>query len=185
MSDHCSVQDQQRGRPEAEHQILSPRTTIATDIPNLRLVALRPEDADAYYALVDHNRTHLTQHGDWTDLGGATPESVAASLSPFDDRTTQFGIWLDRQLIGRVDLNPRTPGNFVLAYWLGSEFTGKGYATAACKALIDYSKAGLGATTVWAGVTKGNAKSEALLGRLGFRAVADQITYTRFMLPLT
>jgi RimJ/RimL family protein N-acetyltransferase len=137
------------------------------------------------YALVDCNRTHLTQHGDWTDLGETTPQSVAASLSTLDDRTTQFGIWLDRQLIGRVDLNPRTSGNFVLAYWLGGEFTGKGYATAACKALIDYGKAELGATTVWAGVTKGNAKSEALLGRLGFQTVADRGTYTLFTLPLT
>jgi hypothetical protein len=89
---------------------------ITTDIPNLRLVALNREDADAYYALVDRNRTHLTQHGDWTDLGAATPESVAASLNPLDDRNARFGIWLDGQLIGRADLNPRTPGNFVLGY---------------------------------------------------------------------
>jgi RimJ/RimL family protein N-acetyltransferase len=159
--------------------------TIATDIPNLRLVALNSEDADAYYALVDRNRTHLTQHGDWTDLGEATPQSVTASLSTAGGSGTPFGIWRDGQLIGRADLNPRTPGNFVLGYWLGGEFTGKGYATAACKALIAHGKAELGATTIYAGVTKGNAKSEALLDRLGFRAVADRGTYTRFTLPLT
>ena len=163
----------------------SPRTTIATAIPNLRLVALSPEDTDAYYGLVDRNRGHLTQHGDFQELGEATPGSVAAELSAPDDRNARFGIWLDGRLIGRADLNPRTPGNFVLGYWLGSEFTGKGYATAACKALIAYGKAELGATTVWAGVTKGNAKSESLLARLGFEAVADRGAYTRFRLPLT
>jgi RimJ/RimL family protein N-acetyltransferase len=110
---------------------------------------------------------------------------LAASLHTPDDRPTQFGIWLDGQLIGRADLNPRTPGNFVLGYWLGSQFTGKGYATAACQALIAYGKAELDATNIWAGVTKGNAKSEALLARLGFHAVADQGTYTRFKLPLS
>jgi RimJ/RimL family protein N-acetyltransferase len=68
---------------------------------------------------------------------------------------------------------------------LGGEFTGRGYATAACKALIAYGKAELGATTIYAGVTKGNVKSEALLVRLGFQAVADRGTYTRFMPPLT
>src|SRR5215217_8151239 len=80
----------------------------------------------------------------------------------------------------QADLNARTPGNFVLGYWLGGEFTGKGYATAACKALIACGKAELGATNVYAGVTKGYAKSEALLARLGFRAIADRGTYTLF-----
>jgi ribosomal-protein-serine acetyltransferase len=185
MADQRSGHDQQRGRPESTHRIPSPRTTIATDISNLRLVALSPNDTDAYYDLVDRNRRHLTQHGDWTDLGEATPETVQADLAHLEGLNTYFGIWLNEQLIGRVDLNPRTQGNFVLAYWLGGEFTGKGYATAACQALIAYSKAALGATNIWAGVTKGNAKSEALLARLGFQAVADQGTYTRFTLPLS
>jgi RimJ/RimL family protein N-acetyltransferase len=66
----------------------------------------------------------------------------------------------------------------------GGEFTSKGYATAACEALIAYGKAQLGARTIYAGVTKGNAKSEALLGRLGFDAVEDRGTYTRFRLSL-
>ena len=171
--------------PEASPRIASPRTTIATDIPNLRLVAISPDDAEACYVLVDRNRGHLTQHGDWTELGEATPESVAASLNNFNDPATQFGIWLDGQLVGRSDLNPRTLGNFVLGYWLGAEHTGHGYATAASKALIAYGKVELGAMTIYAGVTKGNAKSEALLRRLGFQAVADRGTYTRFMLPLT
>ncbi len=169
----------------AEHRARASRTTIATDVPSLRLVALSPEDADAFYELVDRNRTHLRQHGDWTDLAEATRESVAASLDNADGRNAQFGIWLNEMLIGRADLNARTPGNFVLGYWLGGEFTGKGYATAACKALIAYGKAKLGATTIYAGVTKGNTKSEAVLSRLGFQAVADRGTYTRFMLPLT
>ena len=164
---------------------LEGRTIIATIIPALQLVELSADDAEAYYDLIDRNRTHLTQHGDWTDLGDATPESVHASLSYLDDRSAQFGIWLDGRLIGRTDLNARTPGNFVLSYWLGGEFTGKGYATAACAALIAYGKAVLGATNVYAGVTKGNAKSEALLARLGFQAVSDQGTYTRFKRPLT
>ena len=154
-------------------------------MPKLRLVSLTPEDAPAYYELVDRNRKHLTQHGDWTDHGEATPESVRKSLHNLEGRDARFGIWLDGQLIGRSDLNARTPGNFVLGYWLGGEFTGTGYATAACTALIAYGKAELGATTVYAGVTKGNAKSEAVLGRLGFQVVEDRGTYTLFTLPLS
>jgi RimJ/RimL family protein N-acetyltransferase len=173
-----------RDRADGGNTTRAPWRTIETNLSNLRLIALSPDDADALYDLIDRNRAHLTQHGDWTDLGDATPESVQASLSDSDGRNAQFGIWLDRQLIGRADLNARTPGNFVLGYWLGREFTGKGYATAACKALIAYSKAELGARNVYAGVTKGNVKSEALLGRLGFHVVEDRDTYTLFTLPL-
>jgi ribosomal-protein-serine acetyltransferase len=185
MSENYAIQDLSRGRFEAKHQVQPSRRIIATDVSNLRLVALTPEDADAYYALVDRNRTHLTQHGDWQDLGEATPASVHADLVHLEDLDTYFGIWLDEQLIGRVDLNPRDEGNVVLAYWLGGEVTGKGYATAACRALIAYGKVALGATTIWAGVTRGNVKSEALLARLGFHAVSDQGSYPRFRLPLS
>ena len=68
----------------------------------------------------------------------------------------------------------------MLGYWLGGEYTGKGYATAACTALIAYGLEVLGARTMWAGVTKGNTKSEAVLQRLGFQEVSDQGSYTRF-----
>ena len=86
--------------------------------------------------------------------------------------------------IGRVDLLPKEPGKSGLGYWLGSDFTGRGYATIACKALIDHGRDSLGIREVYAGVTKGNEASEALLARLGFHLVADMGTYNRFGLYL-
>jgi ribosomal-protein-serine acetyltransferase len=55
----------------------------------------------------------------------------------------------------------------------------------ACKALIHYGQTNLGATDIYAGVTKGNAASESLLGRLGFERVEDRDTYTLFQLALS
>lgn len=167
-----------------KQQARPPKTTIATDLPSLRLVALGPDDAEAYYALVDRNREHLTQHGDYTELGRATPASVAEELRDQQVGNARFGIWLDDALIGRADLSPRVPGHFVIGYWLGGEYTGRGYATRACAALIRHGRDTLGATAIFAGVTKGNAASEALLGRLGFRAIEDRGTYTLFTLRL-
>ncbi|MFT4038445.1 MAG: GNAT family N-acetyltransferase [Thermomicrobiales bacterium] len=158
---------------------------LATALPNLWLTALRPEDATAYYALVDRNRDHLTQHGDYLDLGEATPESVLEDLRHPQPGAMCCGIWFDDHVIGRADLTPRTTVDVVLGYWLGREFTGHGYATLAGAALIAYGASVLGAQTVWAGVTKGNSKSEAVLARLGFHAVSDQGTYTRFCRRLT
>ena len=159
---------------------MTARLTLFTAMPDLRLAKLAPADAAAYYALVDRNRAHLTQHGDYLDLGEATPESVLADLTDPEHRNARFGIWLGEHLIGRVDLNPRTPGDFVLGYWLGGEYTGQGYATTACAALIAYGQEALGARTIWAGVTKGNTRSEAVLRRLGFVEISDQGTYPRF-----
>ena len=68
------------------------RKTISTGIPTLELVPLPPDDAQAYYDLVDRNRAHLTQHSDYQDLGEATPESTKASLDNPDGRNAQFGI---------------------------------------------------------------------------------------------
>lgn len=163
----------------------SSRVTLATAISDLRLIELTPDDAEAYYTLVDRNRSHLTQHGDYLDLGEATLETVAEDLTDPENHNIRFGVWLNDDLIGRVDLNPRTEEDFVVGYWLGGEYTGKGYATTACQALITYGQEALGAKTMWAGVTKGNHKSEAVLQRLGFQAVSDQGTYTRFTKPLT
>lgn len=168
-----------------ERQGALPKTSITTGRVGLTLSTLTLDDAPAYYALVDRHRDHLTQHGDYADLGQATPESVAEGLGDPHDKNARFGIWLDGTLIGRADLSPRAPGHFVIGYWLGHDSTGKGYATMACRALIEYGKAELGATAIFAGVTKGNTQSEALLGRLGFRAMEDKGTYTLFTLPLT
>lgn len=91
---------------------------------------------------------------------------------------------MEETLVGRADLNPRGEDNFVLGFWLGGDFTGHGYATAACAALIAYGQTSLGAKRVYAGVTKGNSKSEAVLGRLGFELVEDRDTYTLLLLTV-
>lgn len=162
----------------------SRKQTIPTDLPDLNLVELTLDDARAYYCLVDRNRDHLTQHGDYLDLKEATMESVIDHLSDPADKNAKFGIWLNDMLIGRADLSPRVPGHLVIGYWLGGEYTGNGYATMACKALIQHGQDRLGATDIFAGVTKGNTASEALLGRLGFERIEDKDTYTLFRLTL-
>ncbi len=160
------------------------KTIIATEILDVRLIELTPDDAGAYYDLISRNRDHLTQYGDYAPMKQATLESITRSLNDPPGAHRRFGIWLRDTLVGRVDVSPRLPGHFVIGYWLGSEYTGKGYATLACKALIQYARDHLGATDIFAGVTKGNAASEAVLGRLGFRPIADKGMYTRFRLRL-
>ncbi len=59
---------------------------------------------------------------------------------------------------------------------------GRGFATAAVRALIDFGRAVLCATELWAGVTHGNEASIRVLERLGFEFVERLERHTRFHL---
>jgi ribosomal-protein-serine acetyltransferase len=151
-----------------------------TEIDGLALRKLTVADADRYFALLDRNRDHLTAFGDFSEVLTLTEEDVRLELAT--DESGRFGILLRGALIGRVDLQPRVPGDAVLGYWLDEAHVGQGYATASCRALIGEGRASMGVRDVWAGVSYGNGRSEALLRRLGFEPVADLDTYTRFHL---
>jgi RimJ/RimL family protein N-acetyltransferase len=157
---------------------------LGTSIAAVTLRELGPADAGAYYELLRANRAHLSQHGDFTAERDATPETVIGYFSGPPGSNICFGIWHDAALIGRVDLVPVSPPRYSIGYWLGSAYTGRGFATAACQAAIGYASDVLKATHVYAGIAHGNARSVALAERLGFSQVADFGTYTRFRLLL-
>lgn len=149
----------------------------------LRLRELRAADAAGYHALVQRNAGHLTRLGDYQDEVAAGIDDFTAQFSVPAEVPVRFGVELDGQLVGRVDLVPVDPPRYGLGYWLAEEVTGRGLGTAAVAALLQHAR-GLGATDVFAGVTHGNTPSEALLRRLGFVVVADFENYSRFHLAL-
>lgn len=152
---------------------------IPTEQPG---VSLRPlTDADAYHALIQDNRAHLTQHGDYQEETAKTLAAVRAELAVPND--LRFGIHYGDKLIGRIDLFPAEPPRYSLGCWLTATATGHGYATAAAHAVMDLAVR-LGATDVYAGVAHGNTKSAALLERVGFTAVVEFDTFTRYRCAL-
>ncbi|MFD8013604.1 GNAT family N-acetyltransferase [Streptomyces sp. NPDC058955] len=154
--------------------------TLETGVSQLTLCALTAERAAEYYALIDRNREHLTQHGDYQTLAASDYKTAHAELLNDPSPSLRRGILLHGALIGRVDLVAVNPPKYGLGYWLDHEATGHGYATAACRALIEYGAAVLGATDVFAGVTHGNCKSSTVLTRLGFEVAEVFETYTRY-----
>jgi [ribosomal protein S5]-alanine N-acetyltransferase len=65
-----------------------------------------------------------------------------------------------------------------LAYWLGSRFRKRGYATEACRAVLDYGFAELGLNKITVAHAMENQASRELIERLGFRQVG--IEYKHF-----
>ncbi|MEV2199426.1 GNAT family N-acetyltransferase [Streptomyces fradiae] len=153
---------------------------LRAGVSTLTLCLLTAEQADEYYALIDRNREHLTQYGDYQALAASDYETAHAELLNDPSPSLRCGVLLHSALIGRVDLVAVNPPKYGLGYWLDREATGHGYATAACRALIEYGANVLGATDVFAGVTHGNGKSGAVLTRLGFQVAEVFGTYTRY-----
>lgn len=142
------------------------------ELPVSDTVVLRqfvPSDAAALFALIDRNLDHLSQFGDTT--AEKYPDLVAVEQSiiepPNPDRL-RFGIWDGKELVGTVNITPRDAVSATLGYWIGSEFTGRGYATEATDALSEYGHDQLGYLRIYAGADPGNTASIRVLEKSGF-----------------
>ena len=81
---------------------------------------------------------------------------------------TVFAIELDGELIGLCGLDPRPDGG-ELGYWLGVPFWGRGYATEAAHAVIDYAFVELGHDVLQSGARVSNPASRRVLEKCGFQ----------------
>jgi RimJ/RimL family protein N-acetyltransferase len=153
---------------------------LPTSIAGLELRELTVDDADRYYELLQANRPHLTQFGDYDEEVNQTLDEVHEYFVCPTDENYRYGIWASEELVGRVDLSPVDPPQFLIGFWLARNATGLGYATAACRAIIQYGRDELEASDIYGGVTHGNHKCAAVLKRLGFAEVAAFEDHTRF-----
>jgi RimJ/RimL family protein N-acetyltransferase len=61
-----------------------------------------------------------------------------------------------------------------LAYWVGAPFQGRGYATEACFAVLQYAYQAIGLNKITVAHDRENDASRALIVRLGFREVGTE-----------
>lgn len=153
---------------------------LPTALPDLFLGTLGPADAKAFYDLLQKNRAHLTALGDFLNEVSAPLEKWTAEFASDPAPGRRFGIFHEQRLIGRIDLIAVEPPKYGLGYWLDEQSTGQGYATAALSRLLMIARDEIRASDIYAGVTHGNVRSEALLERLGFRRATRFERYTRF-----
>ena len=142
---------------------------LVSAIPRLVLRPLSPADANAYWALVQKNRAHLTRFGDYQELVSFSLDEIKCSLVDQPHDGLNMGIRYNNDLIGIVALNPVKPGVYVLGYWIDAEHTGKGYATESCRMLIDYALQNLVVSELWAGIRHANQASIRVAEKLGFK----------------
>jgi len=139
------------------------------------LKVLSESDAPLFYEVLQANREHL---GQWFDFAEhlQSMDEVRSFLRRAEERYTRrngfwCGIWQNGKLIGAVGVTNFDGDNrsIELAYWLACAQTGKGIATRACAAMIDYLFKEYGLNRVGIRCAAENQRSAALAARLGFR----------------
>jgi RimJ/RimL family protein N-acetyltransferase len=95
---------------------------------------------------------------------------------------TVFAIELDGELIGLCGLDPRPDGG-ELGYWLGVPFWGRGYATEAAHAVIDYAFVELGHDVLQSGARVSNPASRRVLEKCGFQWTGVRLCRIRARAP--
>jgi RimJ/RimL family protein N-acetyltransferase len=89
-----------------------------------------------------------------------------------------FAITIEGELIGACGIELRADG-VELGYWLGVPFWGRGYATEAARAVIDYGFAALGHEVLQSGARVSNPASRRVLEKCGFQWTGVQLCRIR------
>lgn len=141
---------------------------IMTERQGIVLRQFVPSDARPLFELIDCNRSHLSQHLDETSAKYPDYESVLQNIvEPPQPERLRFGVWDKEELVGALSLHPMSRGT-ELGYWIGSQYTGRGYATAAARAACAYAIQELKVTPLVAFTHKDNLVSQNVLRRCGF-----------------
>ncbi len=108
--------------------------------------------------------------------------SAAEVMETIEDSARDFaadgyGIWLIQEegraeLVGTTGLRPLEDLGLEIFYSLAPGAWGKGHATEAARAVVEYALVGLGLPEVLAEVDEGNAASVAVVKRLGMTPFA-------------
>ncbi|MGH7156857.1 MAG: GNAT family N-acetyltransferase [Candidatus Saccharimonadales bacterium] len=133
---------------------------------NIAIQRLTPEDAAEYLRLVHANREFLEADHIYV------PEELDDVVFKFDWPTPEgrldYGIMVNRQLIGEIDLIPQGTQRAEITYWIDQHHRGHGYAALAVERLAEYAFGQLRLLSLRAWVRHDNIASQRTLLRAGF-----------------
>jgi ribosomal-protein-serine acetyltransferase len=157
------------GASDSELKPVTPE--IKTEIPSLKLRLVREEDAEELSLRVNQNRGHLRKWMPWLDEID-TLNFIRRSLEGTTAGTQySYALLLSGELVGVAAFNTIEKLNrcATMGYWLAKSKMGKGFMTAAVKALMDEGFQQLKLNRIQARVAKGNYPSQAVCDRLGLK----------------
>lgn len=150
---------------------MTDRTPTPTELRTARLLLRqpRPDDVDAYLAL--ESDPEYAHYGSRYSVDRAGMERGLARIiaTPWEQRA-EFAIVLEGQVIGRVVLDvDRTNVTGALGYGVARPLWGRGIASEAARAVVDYGFGTYRLAKVWARADPRNVASVRVLEKLGMQ----------------
>ncbi len=142
---------------------------------------LQPPDAARLFQAVEENREHLRAWLPWVDDTRTVADSerfIGFGLQQMaDGNGFHTGIWHKGELVGVLGYNyiRQEEGRTEFGYWLTQAAEGKGLMTQSVKAMLDYAFDVLSLKFVEIRCAVGNARSQNVPKRLGFRYMGRAI----------
>jgi RimJ/RimL family protein N-acetyltransferase len=163
--------------PEIVAHIPSDVRVPVLETARLKLRAPRREDAKAIAALANEVRIAANTARLPHPYRSVDAEEFIAAANSRDGEAS-FVVIRDGRLIGACGIDPREEGP-ELGYWLGAPFWGRGYATEAARALVDYAFADIGCETLLSGARVTNPASRRVLEKCAFQWTRVRLTRIR------
>lgn len=91
----------------------------------------------------------------------------------------RFAVTLEGRIIGCADVDEIADGAGVIGYWLDEAAWGRGFATEAASAVVDFAFQRLGLERLASGRAADNDASGQVLEKLGFRRVGEGLVWSR------
>ena len=121
----------------------------------LRLIQLQPEQAGELFQLTDDNREYLGEFLPWVPHVTTVADSLAHIQETLEARASgtifTYGIELNGEIVGTISLRniqPDSPKEIEIGYWVSKDCAGKGIATTATQALTDFGVRVLGLASI-------------------------------------
>ena len=147
-----------------------------TEITTKRLVLKKPRHKD--------KQSIVSQIGDWEVAKWLSEVPYPYTEDDADDwinslskQELTFNIFQSDSLIGGIRLTHEDDDYYELGFWLGREHWGQGFATEACKGLLNYAEEELGIRNFKSSHIIGNDGSARVLARLGFKKTGEGEIY--------
>ncbi|MDR2661077.1 MAG: GNAT family N-acetyltransferase [Lactobacillaceae bacterium] len=147
---------------------------------NIGIEALSIEHAAEIFTLLEKSRNEVGQFLDWE-----------SSIKTIDDEKTAikffveqgkigilktFAIKKDNKIIGMIDLDRIQNGTAEVGYWIGTEFVGNGFVSAALKILEKYAKNELKLTKLFIKANSLNHRSVQVAIRNNYSVIKNKIS---------
>ena len=149
-------------------------TSLSVD-DNIKLASIEELNAATIFGLVDSNRSYLRQWLPWVDAT-KSPADTEEFLSlnrklAAEGRALLFGILVEGQIAGVVGSNTIDSANraVTIGYWLAESHQGRGIVSRCLKLVVAHAFQTLKVNRIVICAATGNAKSQRLAERLGFR----------------